>query len=444
MDTVFWIIICVVCVFSGGAVTYILLNKKTEALKADNMRIAAKLESETEAKNRYFAERDELAQKNEQLNIQLQKAMSEGAAEAEKTKWVDQADKNLREAFSALSKDIIDQNNNLFLERANDKLNDFAAKLDQKMAGESKNVSSIVTPVGEQLKELQKQVFEMENKRASAYSGLFTTVDELRKQNDILKSETHSLNSALRNSSVRGKWGEEQLRRIAELSGMIEHIDFEEQYVNDDGKRPDMTVMLTGDRVIPVDSKVPMDEYLLYAECTDNNERAAHLDKHIRAVKRHIDALGKKEYWKSAERSVQFVVMVVPYESGLSAIFEADQGIFQYALEKNVLLLSPMTFYAFLKSVSLGWSEYNMAENAKEISKLSAELIERFDRFMKYMEDIGANMGKAVLKYNEAVNSYNKRLLPTFNKIKSLNDKTENEPLELAENVLNVHLSDND
>ena len=104
---------------------------------------------------------------------------------------------------------------------------------------------------------------------------------------------------------------------------MIEHIDFEEQYVNDDGKRPDMTVMLTGERVIPVDSKVPMDEYLLYAECTDNNERAAHLDKHIRAVKRHIDALGKKEYWKSAERSVQFVVMVVPYESGLSAIFEA-------------------------------------------------------------------------------------------------------------------------
>ncbi len=443
MTTPIWIIVCFLCIIVGGITSYILLNKKIDLLKSENATFRAKLESETETKNQCIAEKQDLLAKNEHLNVELQKAVSASAAEAEKNKWVTEADKTLRETFNAISKDIIDQNNNLFLARANDKLNDFAAKLDQKMEGESRNVNNIVTPVGEQLKELQKQVAEMENKRVAAYTGLETSVVELRKQNDILKSEAQSLNSALRNSSVRGKWGEAQLRRIAELSGMVEHIDFEEQYVNNDGKRPDMIILLTGNRTIPVDSKVPMDEYLSFAESSDNTERSSHLDKHVRAVKRHIDALAKKEYWKSFERTVPFVVMVMPYESGLSATFEADQGIFQYGLDRNVLLLSPMTFYAFLKSVSMGWAEYNMAENAKEISKLSNELIERFERFIKYIDDIGSNMGKAVSKYNEAIGSYNKRLLPTFNKLKELNGKDISEAIDPLENVLNVQISDN-
>lgn len=445
MDSFIWIIICIFCLFIGGSIAYILLNKKLDLLKTENSRLNAKLESELEAKNGYLAEKQELSAKNELLNIELQKAVSASAAETEKTKWINEADKTLREAFNAISKDIIDKNNNVFLERANDKLNDFAAKLDQKMEGENRSVNNIVVPVGEQLKELQKQVAEMENKRASAYSGLEATVGELRKQNDMLKSEAQSLNSALRNSSVRGKWGEEQLRRIAELSGMTEHIDFEEQFITEDSKRPDMTIFLTGNRAIPVDSKTPMDEYLLFAEASEPKERSAHLEQHIRAVKRHIDALAKKEYWKSLDRSVPFVVMVIPYESGLSAIFETDKEIFQYALDKNVLLLSPMTFYAFLKSVSMGWTEYNMAENAKEISKLSNELIERFERFVKYLDEIGSNMGKAVSKYNEAVGSYNKRLLPTFNKLKDLNGQSNGDAaVDAIENVLNARFSDSE
>ncbi len=383
-----------------------------------------------------------LADKNESLNKELADMHSKYASETEKNKWVAEADKSLREAFNSLSKEISDNNNNVFLEKANDKLKDFAEKLDQKMTGESKNVENIINPVGEQLKELTKQVNEMEKVRASAYTGLNTSVEDLKKQNEILQNETRSLNSALRNNSVRGKWGEEQLRRIAELSGMAEHIDYEQQYVADDGKRPDMMIKLTGEKAIPVDSKVPMDDYLAYAQSLDESERKASLERHVKAVKKHIDVLAKKEYWKTEERSVQYVVMVIPYESGLSATFEADTNIFEYGMERNVLLLSPMTFYAFLKAVSLGWAEYQMNENAKEIARISGELIDRTEKFFEHFDGIGQNMTKTVTKYNEAVKSYNSRLLPTFNKLRQL--KAEDDARMIEEVSSDIHVTKTD
>ncbi len=475
-----WIAICVVCAVVGAVLTYILLSKKITNISKENVRLLSEIESEQRInvkaeeekqqqqekidelneklrlkieesakksqeaeseisiKHRLQEEKAELLMKNEELNKRLNEVTANYSAEYEKNKWINNADEKLREAFSTISKDIIDKNNNLFLTQANDKLSDFANSLGQKMAGERKEMSNVINPVGEQLEALKKQVAEMEKERLSAYSGLNTSVDELKKQNDILKEETRSLSGALRNSTVRGKWGEAQLRRIVELSGMVEHIDFEEQHVNDDGKRPDMLVKLAGNRSVPIDSKVPMDEYLQYVDSKELADRKSHLDSHIKAVKKHIDALCKKEYWKSDERSVPFVVMVMPYESGLSATFEGDSNIFQYAVEKNVLLLSPMTFYAFLKSVSMGWTERNVAENAKAIKNLSDELIERFSNVWKHMEAVGDSMTKASQNYNKAVNSYNSRLLPTFNKIKALKSEYESTEIELIDENISV------
>ena len=305
------------------------------------------LETETFRANEAERKAEELSEKVSVLSERLSNVSAKAAATEESNKnireWIDKAETGLKDSFASISKNITENNNKVFLETANDK------------------VGGIVTPVSNELKELRAKVEELEQKRVSAYSGLNEKVENLQKQNTELKSATDLLNSTLKNNAQRGKWGEEQLRRIAELAGMVEHIDFEEQEVNAEGSRPDMVIHLTGGRSVPVDSKAPMNSYLAYLDDTDEAQRAKHLSEHVKALRSHIDTLYRKAYWKSEDRSVEMVAMVVPYESGLSAAFATDREIFGYAMEKNVLLLSPMTFYAFLKSVSIGWQ--NKAAN---------------------------------------------------------------------------------
>lgn len=358
----------------------------------------------------------ELSAKVAELSEKLNEASAKAAATEESNRnireWIDKADTSLKDSFASISKTITENNNKVFLETANDK------------------VGGIVSPVSSELKELRTKVEELEQKRVSAYSGLSEKVENLQKQNAELKNATDLLNNTLKNNAQRGKWGEEQLRKIAELAGMVEHIDFEEQEVNAEGSRPDMVIHLTGGRTVPVDSKAPMNAYLAYLDDTDEAARAKHLSEHVKALRSHIDTLYKKAYWKSEDRSVEMVAMVVPYESGLSAAFATDREIFSYAMEKNVLLLSPMTFYAFLKSVSIGWQENAMSQNAKEIAKQSKELVKRFDVFFKYFENIDKALTSARDNYDKAVSSYNRRLLPAFNRFEMLSNGSEQEMLE--------------
>lgn len=373
---------------------------KTESFRAD----------EAERRSR------ELSEKNEELSERLAKALAKASAAEESnrniTEWIGKADASLKDSFASISKTITENNNRVFLESANDK------------------VGGIVAPVSSELKELREKVEELEQKRASAYSGLSEKVESLQKQNSELKNATDLLNSTLRNNAQRGKWGEEQLRRIAELAGMVEHIDFEEQEVNSEGSRPDMVIHLTGGRTVPVDSKAPMNSYLAYLDDTDESARARHLAEHIKALRLHIDTLYRKAYWKNEDRSAEMVAMVVPYESGLSAAFAADRDIFGYAMEKNVLLLSPMTFYAFLKSVSVGWQENAMSQNAKEIAKQSRELIKRFEIFYGHFEKIDSALSGARTAFDRAVSSYNSRLLPSFSRFRMLSDGSGQELIE--------------
>ena len=362
-------------------------------------------------------ENAELSKTVAELTKDLTETSAKAAAVLESNtnlkEWIGKAETGLKDSFASLSKDITENNNKVFLETAGDK------------------VGGIITPVGNELKELRNKVEELEAKRASAYSGLNEKVENLQKQNAELKSATDLLNSTLKNNAQRGKWGEEQLRRIAELAGMVEHIDFEEQEVNTEGSRPDMVIHLTGGRTVPVDSKAPMNSYLLYLDDTEDTARAKHLSEHVKALRSHIDTLYKKAYWKSEDRSVEMVAMVVPYESGLSAAFATDRDIFSYAMEKNVLLLSPMTFYAFLKSVSIGWQENAMSQNAKEIAKQSRELIKRFDTFFGYFEKMDSALTNARTQFDKAMGSYNSRLLPAFSRFETLSKGSE--VLELSE-----------
>ena len=374
------------------------------------------LKTETFRANEAERKNEELSAKAEELSEKLSVVSAKAAATEESNKnireWIEKADVSLKDSFASISKNITENNNKVFLESANDK------------------VGGIVTPVASELKELRAKVEELEQKRASAYGTLTQQVEGLQKQNSELKSATDLLNSTLKNNAQRGKWGEEQLRRIAELAGMVEHIDFEEQEVNVEGSRPDMVIHLTGGRSVPVDSKAPMNSYLAYLDDTDEAQRAKHLSEHVKALRNHIDTLFRKAYWKSEDRSVEMVAMVVPYESGLSAAFATDREIFGYAMEKNVLLLSPMTFYAFLKSVSIGWQENAMSKNAKEIAKQSRELIKRFEKFGEHFGKIDSALSNARRSFDDAMGSYNTRLLPSFNRFRMLSDGTEELLLE--------------
>ncbi len=407
-------------------------SRETLAAKETEFRSVKLRLSEIEDKNSELIQR--LNELSEKLHTESANAAAMEQSYKDLREWINKADGSLKDSFASLSKTITENNTKMFLESANDKLSDFAQKLGENLKGNNEAVNGIITPVGSELKELRAKVEEIEKARASAYSGLTAQVDVLKKQNSELQDATNLLNSTLKNNAQRGKWGEEQLRKIAELAGMVEHIDFEEQQVNLDGSRPDMVINLTGGRTIPVDSKVPMNAYMLYLDDADEVSRTRHLAEHVKALRSHIDALYKKAYWKSEERSAEMVAMVVPYESGLSAAFASDRDIFSYAMEKNVLLLSPMTFYAFLKSVSIGWQENAMSKNAKEIASLSKELISRFNVFFGYFGNIDKALAGARDQYDKAVRSYNSRLTPTFNRFKALSSgMTEDDPELLYE-----------
>lgn len=437
MDKIYINIICgIIGILLGLFIDYLFHKKKinelfteTNGLKKQNSLIETELNelktmnavkdnennnlnsiiNELKSDNKYLAE------ENKQLNTKIIQLEANKAAISENNtqlqKWIENSRNELKDAFSSLSKDISQDNSKYFLENANDKLNDFATKLKENLQGNNEMVSGIVKPVDSELKNLQEKMI-----------GLTQRMESLNAQNDELKKATELLNNTLKNNATRGKWGEQQLRKIAELSGMVEHIDYEQQQLNADGTRPDMTIHLLAGRTIPVDSKVPMNAYMNYLNASDEKERQKYLNEHVKALKSHIDTLNKKEYWKKNERSFELVAMVVPYESGLSAAFSIDQNIFSYAMEKNVLLLSPMTFFAFLKSVSIGWQEAAMSKNAKKIAELSKEFIKRFNTFYEYFENIGKSLTNARNQYDFAVSSYNSRLKPTFNKIELLNN----------------------
>ncbi len=439
MKDIYVIIIAFVALWIGVLLDYLIRKSKIDYLnreKEDGLRKIEELQKEYEqanlSLNNYKTDiavkeekikdltinidklqniNNDLTNEKNKLSSQLADIRASKSAIEESNKnlkqWIETSENRLKDSFSSLSKDITENNSKFFLDNANEKLNDFASKLKENLQGNNEKVDNMVKPVDTELKNLQEKM-----------TSLTERVDNLKSQNNELKNATDMLNNTLKNNSLRGKWGEEQLRKIAELSGMIAHIDFEEQETNDKGNRPDMVIHLTGGRTIPVDSKVPMNAYIKYLDESDEQQRKKYLDEHVRAVRNHIDILNKKAYWKDEKRSAELVAMVVPYESGLSAAFSSDQNIFSYAMEKNVLLLSPMTFYAFLKSVSIGWQENAMSKNAQEIARLSKELTDRFEKFFAYMENIGKSINDARDQYDKAMSSYNKRLAVTFNRFK--------------------------
>lgn len=270
------------------------------------------------------------------------------------------------------------------------------------------------------LDRLHERMRDLEHQRVSWQSTLHQQVDEVRHSTDTLRRETSALATALRKPHVRGQWGELHLRRTIELAGMVEHCDFDQQVhlVGEDSSlRPDVVVRLAGGKSIVVDAKVPLAAFLDAQATEDPDERAAHVAHHARQLRSHIDQLSAKKYWQaltqSGVQSPEFVVLFLPAESFLSAALDADQGLLEYAATRNVVLATPTTLIALLRTVAHGWTTETLAERTHEIHQLGRDLYARLRTVGGHLDKLGRSLKGSVEAYNSTVGSLETRVLVT-------------------------------
>lgn len=270
------------------------------------------------------------------------------------------------------------------------------------------------------LDRLHDRMRDLEHQRVSWQSTLHQQVDEVRHSTDTLRRETSALATALRKPHVRGQWGELHLRRTIELAGMVERCDFEQQVhlVGDESSlRPDVVVRLTGGKSIVVDAKVPLAAFLDAQATEDQDERAAHVAHHARQLRAHIDQLSAKKYWQAltqnGAQSPEFVVLFLPAESFLSAALDADQGLLEYAATRNVVLATPTTLIALLRTVAHGWTTETLAERTHEIHQLGRDLYARLRTVGGHLDKLGRSLKGSVEAYNSAVGSLETRVFVT-------------------------------
>ena len=255
------------------------------------------------------------------------------------------------------------------------------------------------------LDRLSDQMRDLDRHRA-------TWQGEFHQQVTDLARETRSLSTALRRPQVRGRWGELHLRRAVELAGLVDRCDFTEQVRFDGGaQRPDLVVHLVGRRQVVVDAKVPLDAYLDATSTDDDTVRGEALGRHARQLRQHVDGLSSKAYWRALSETPEFVVLFVPAESFLAAALDTDPGLIDYAASRQVVLASPTTLIALLRTVAQGWSHEALADQAREIHRLGRDLHQRLGLLSTHLDRVGRSLNIAVGHFNQAVGSYESRVL---------------------------------
>jgi len=315
-------------------------------------------------------------------------------------------------------------------------------RVQQEKNEQDNRVLQALMPVQETLRTMQSKVTDLERERTSQFGALNQQLLSARQSEEQLRATAESLASALRSNSVRGVWGETQLRNVVEAAGLIERVDFDVQssIQSDAGSgRPDMVIHLPGGKNIAVDAKVPFSAYLeasqipVTATGEEGARRETLMKQHVRTVRGHIDALASKAYWAGLEASPELVIAFIPSESLVSSAMEADPAIMDYAFSKRVALASPVTLWSVLKTVAFSWQQDVLTEDAKLLFDLSRELYSRLATLAGHVEKLGRSLESTVKNYNGFVGSMERQVLPTARKLNKLDESTVLGPLAAIE-----------
>jgi DNA recombination protein RmuC len=372
-----------------------------------------------------------------ELELLRARVKSDESAATERDGAIARMREQLQAVFGELARTSLQSNNEMFLQLARERLDrdkqDAAATLKERETA----IESLVQPLREAIGRTELQIQNIERERIDAFAGIKNQMELLTTGQHVLSRETRNLVTALRRPDVRGRWGEMTLKRLVELSGMSAYADFTEQahQLTESGAiRPDMIVHMPERRDIVVDVKTPLDAYLAAVEAQTEDDRGRELKRHAQVVSARVRELAAKQYWAQFEQSPDFVVLFLPGDQFLSAALQENPGLIDEALRQNVMLATPTSLVALLKTVALGWKQAALAENAAEIRKLGEDMYKRLGSFGDHLAKLGKSLGASVDSFNKAVGSLEQQVMPAARRFPGLGLRV-NRELELIEPV---------
>lgn len=404
----------------GAALGWFIAHSRAAAAHAATAERARLLETELAAARTRLTEIEDRKSKIEN------ELAAERAAATEKISALTDAHARLTAEFKALSADALSKNTDEFLKLARESFGQLQQQSASELEKRQQAIDSLVKPLKESLEKVDAKIGEIEKTRASAYGALSEQLKSLTTSQSQLQAEAAKLSTALRSTTTAGTWGELQLRRVVEMSGMTAYCDFVEQQSADDGSsrfRADLVVRLPGGQQIVVDAKAPNDAYREAASTPDETIRAAKLAEHAAKVRGHIDALGAKNYWEQFQPSPEFVVLFLPGDQFLSGALQADATLIDRAIARKVLLATPATLIALLKATAYGWRQEAVSKNAEDIALLGRTLYDRIANFADNLDKVGRGLDSANKAYNAAVGSFESTLLPGARRFEELGAK---------------------
>jgi DNA recombination protein RmuC len=336
----------------------------------------------------------------------------------------------MRDEMKSISADVLKQTGDSLAQRLGDQRRAEEERGAAEMAKRAEELKGLVGPVNEKLGRVEHEIGRLERERKQAQGELANMVRQLHEGVGGLRQETGNLVSALKRPNTRGSWGEIQLRNVIEMAGMIEHCDFLEQSTvqSEDGAlRPDVLVKLPGEKLIVVDSKVPLDAYLAHLEAQSDEERGVQMARHARQTRDHITKLASKGYQRQFDTTPDLVVMFVPSEGIYHAALAEDPALIEYGVHQQVLMATPTTLIGLLRAVHYGWRQELIAESAREIAESARELHRRLGRFVEPLAKVGRQLDSAVSAYNKAIGSFERGVIPQLRRIEAAGASSERE-----------------